>query len=115
MPEATLMEEIDQAIEEIRWFSLRKQDLRKPSDSTKTTVWADIMNDDIKHLRELIEKLKRRDEVITSALQNTQRLFAEALPKFNWGASCLDANAIQLLNIVPSQVNGAMKVMKEGA
>lgn len=26
------------------------------------------------------------------------RIIDEALPKFNWGASALDANAIQLLN-----------------
>lgn len=38
------------------------------------------------------------------ALRLCQRLFDEALPKFNWGASALDANAIDLLNRVPAEV-----------
>ena len=42
------------------------------------------------------------------ALQAAQRLFKEALPKFNWGASFLDANAIQLLNEVPVKVDAAI-------
>ena len=42
------------------------------------------------------------------ALQAAQRLFREALPKFNWGASFLDANAIQLLNEVPAKVDAAI-------
>ncbi|HEY3434264.1 MAG TPA: hypothetical protein VGK41_01290 [Solirubrobacterales bacterium] len=44
----------------------------------------------------------------TTALRRAQRLFAEALPKFNWGASALDANAIQLLNEVPGEVAAAL-------
>ncbi len=32
----------------------------------------------------------------------------EALPKFNWGASALDANAIRLLNEVPAKVRTAI-------
>lgn len=43
-----------------------------------------------------------------SALEACQRLFNEALPKFNWGASFLDANAIQLLNEVPLTVQAAL-------
>ena len=46
------------------------------------------------------------------ALQAAQRLFKEALPKFNWGASFLDANAIQLLNEVPAKVNAAIDAAK---
>ena len=42
------------------------------------------------------------------ALQAAQRLFKEALPKFNWGASFLDANAIRLLNEVPAKVDAAI-------
>lgn len=38
-------------------------------------------------------------------LRRCQQLFKEALPKFNWGASALDANAIQLLNEVPAEVD----------
>lgn len=47
-----------------------------------------------------------------NALEAAQRLFKEALPKFNWGASFLDANAIQLLNEVPAKVNAAIKAAK---
>lgn len=46
------------------------------------------------------------------ALEAAQRLFKEALPKFNWGASFLDANAIQLLNEVPAKVTAAIKAAK---
>lgn len=42
------------------------------------------------------------------ALQAAQRLLKEALPKFNWGASFLDADAIQLLNEVPAKVDAAI-------
>ena len=39
------------------------------------------------------------------------------LPKFNWGVSALDANAIQLLNEVPGEVRAALdaneKLIKE--
>jgi len=42
------------------------------------------------------------------ALQRAQRLIREALPKFNWSASCLDANAIGLLNEVPGEVDKAL-------
>lgn len=37
------------------------------------------------------------DEVM-AALEIAHRVNNEALPKFNWGASALDANAIGLLN-----------------
>lgn len=42
------------------------------------------------------------------ALERCLRLFDEALPKFNWGASFLDANAIALLNEVPGEVRAAL-------
>ena len=42
------------------------------------------------------------------ALRLCERLFAEALPKFDWGASALDANAIRLLNEVPAAVRAAL-------
>ncbi len=41
-------------------------------------------------------------------LEQVERLIKEALPKFNWGASALDANAIKLLNEVPLQVRDAI-------
>jgi ribosome biogenesis protein Tsr3 len=42
------------------------------------------------------------------ALKRSKRLFDEALPKFNWGASFLDGNAIELLNTVPAEVGKAI-------
>lgn len=42
------------------------------------------------------------------ALKAARKLFDEALPKFNWGASFLDANAISLLNSVPAKVQAAI-------
>ena len=52
-----------------------------------------------------------------ATLARAARLFEEALPKFNWGASALDANAIQLLNEVPGEVRAALdaneKLIKE--
>ena len=43
------------------------------------------------------------------ALKAAERLFKEAHPKFNWGASFLHANAISLLNEVPLQVRAAIE------
>lgn len=47
-------------------------------------------------------------EQMLAALQAAKKLFDEALPKFNWGASALDANAVTLLNTVPSRVAAAI-------
>lgn len=44
------------------------------------------------------------------ALDGAIRLFDEALPKFDWGASPLDANAIALLNEIPPTV----RVVRDG-
>lgn len=44
-----------------------------------------------------------------------QRLFNEALPKFNWGASFLDANAINLLNEVPAEVSRFLRKENESS
>lgn len=49
---------------------------------------------------------------LVSALERAERLFNEALPKFNWGASALDANAIALLNEVPGEVRRALRLVK---
>jgi hypothetical protein len=46
-----------------------------------------------------------KDEALKLAL----RMCDEALPKFNWGASFLDANAIQLLNTVPAAIKAALE------
>lgn len=50
-----------------------------------------------------------------AALLAVQCLVSEALPKFDWGASALDANAIRLLNEVPAQVNAAIAKATGGA
>ena len=62
--------------------------------------------------QEAIDNLLAQLAEAQDALQAAQRLFKEALPKFNWGASFLDANAIQLLNEVPAKVNAAIEVTK---
>lgn len=48
------------------------------------------------------------NQQMLDALRAAQTLFLVALPKFNWGASCLDAQAISLLNSVPGQVKQAI-------
>ena len=63
-------------------------------------------------LRKEIDTLRAQLAEAQDALQAAQRLFKEALPKFNWGASFLDANAIQLLNDVPAKVNAAIRAAK---
>lgn len=63
---------------------------------------------------EAIELKRQRDEMQT-ALNAAKRLFDEALPKFNWGASALDANAIRLLNEVPRVVQEAIAKVEGGA
>lgn len=57
-----------------------------------------------------------RDElaVLITANKRAVQLFNEALPKFNWGGSALDANAIRLLNEVPGELNEALKPFLEG-
>lgn len=59
-----------------------------------------------------IDTLRAQLAEAQDALRAAQRLFKEALPKFNWGASFLDANAIQLLNEVPAKVNAAIRAAK---
>lgn len=55
--------------------------------------------------------LTKADQVvILEALQATKRLINEALPKFNWGASALDANAITLLNETPDKIERALLI-----
>ncbi len=51
--------------------------------------------------------LDQREELL-AALLLAQRLCDEALPKFNWGASTLDANAIDLLNRAPVAIQAAI-------
>ena len=53
--------------------------------------------------------MQANQQEMLAALLSAQKLFDEALPKFNWGASCLDARAISLLNTVPNQVRKAIE------
>lgn len=46
------------------------------------------------------------------ALKLARRMIKEALPKFNWGASALDANAIQLLNETPRVIRAAILALE---
>lgn len=54
------------------------------------------------------ELVRQAAPELLKALEFAQRLIKEALPKFNWGASFLDANAIALLNEAPAAVNAAI-------
>jgi hypothetical protein len=45
---------------------------------------------------------------LVEAAQLAQRMNREALGKFNWGASFLDANAIDLLNRAPADLDAAL-------
>lgn len=57
---------------------------------------------------DMIASLAQQLEDAQSTMRLCKRLFDEALPKFNWGASCLDANAITLLNEAPIAVRRAI-------
>lgn len=59
----------------------------------------------MKSTQDLTEQFTR----MTKALERADRLFKEALPKFNWAQSALDVNAIALLNEVPGEVRAALK------
>lgn len=54
------------------------------------------------------EQLQQRVKELTEALQLADKMVNEALPKFNWGASFLDANAITLLNEAPISIKKAL-------
>lgn len=55
---------------------------------------------------------QRKLRVLIGALQRADKLCTEALPRFNWGASALDANAITLLNEVPGEIQAALKLVQ---
>ena len=54
-------------------------------------------------------------ERVETVLARVERLVDEALPKFNWGASVLDANAIGLLNDVPGEVRKLRADLRAGS
>lgn len=59
---------------------------------------------EVERLRGEIDKLMMKQMHMQRALRAANELCEKALPKFNWGASALDAEAIQLLNEVPSKI-----------
>jgi hypothetical protein len=63
---------------------------------------------------ERIEELQLREEQLFVALEQAKELFDVALPQFNWGASALSAEAIKLLNEVPTLVNSTLLMKKPG-
>ena len=75
----------------------------EPSDTFKGRYWA---------TEESFNKTQRTLRILISALQRADQLCHEALPKFNWGASALDANAIALLNEVPNEIRAALKLVQ---
>lgn len=60
---------------------------------------------------EIIRRVNAHD-VLVEALIQSQKLFEKALPKFNWGASFLNAEAIKLLNDVPIEVAKALALVQ---
>jgi hypothetical protein len=60
-----------------------------------------------------LAEIETEHDALLTALEAADRLITEALPKFNWAASALDANAIKLLNEVPALVRDALRKDKE--
>lgn len=84
--------------------------------------YADIFEEDGRHaqageMQHIADQIKERDKLMrtaANALERAQLLHTDALPKFNWGASGLDAYAIRLLNEVPGEVNEALMAIQRG-
>ena len=70
-----------------------------------------LTRDEVDSDREL-NRLRTGNAAALEALTLVQRVFDEALPKFNWGASALDGNAIDLLNRGPIAVHAALKELR---
>ena len=66
-------------------------------------------NQEIEYLLKQFDLVIQELIQVKQALRAARRLCDEALPKFNWGASALDANAIQLLNQVPALIRQTLK------
>lgn len=60
-------------------------------------------------LQEENSRLTARVAELEKAFLLADRMCTEALPKFNWGASALDANAIRLLNDAPLSIKRALE------
>jgi hypothetical protein len=55
------------------------------------------------------DRLKAINAELVEALLAAKRMCEQALPKFNWGASFLDAHSITLLNETPAIIDAALK------
>lgn len=64
---------------------------------------------------EALKALREQNAAIQAALYLSDQLCTVALPKFDWGASALNAEAIVLLNETPAVVAAALKLVKEQA
>lgn len=60
-----------------------------------------------------LSEIARRVDTAVEALEQSEQLHTEALPKFNWGKSALDANAIALLGGTPTKVRHALAGLKK--
>ncbi len=61
----------------------------------------EVLKADNERLRETVIAQKE-------ALELCIRMYDEALPKFDWGKSALDCNAIDLLNRTPGAIHDAL-------
>lgn len=78
----------------------------------KFAVQLGRMSREMRHdVVDYVDELRAAQTTTTTfaALRAAQRLFDEVLPRFDWGRSALDANAIRLLNEVPAVVARAIK------
>lgn len=63
-------------------------------------------------VRGVVRSVNDRNRALIEALEAAERLCNEALPRFNWAGSALDANAFDLLNTVPAQIRRALEGAK---
>lgn len=93
-------------------FEATKFDPRVPVVGNRGGAQVVLMRDALGSIRAVETQLgiaKSDNETLTDALRSCVLLFTEAIPKFNWGASFLDAKAIALLNTVPGEAAYALE------
>ena len=62
---------------------------------------------------ESMENLRERYDNLFEVLTEAKKMCDVALPGFNWGASCLTGEQIELLNEVPQKINKALAIEEE--
>lgn len=62
------------------------------------------LEDTISDLEDRVDDLTKALKIAATALHIAKDMVEKALPKFDWAASVLDANAIALLNEAPIQI-----------